>query len=437
MDEVTKSTAALKLAADHSSRDSKDEVTDPLAFMPALSPGRAPYHNHLKKMTFEETVADIKSHPLFMTELDPDATENSDELAALQALAYEGTPLENAANFKDQGNECFRERRWADAREFYAKGIAVLVVEEQRRKLRAKMGADKVPAPAAAAGPGEVQLEGKDEGENDNDPEEIRKQRVLLEQLYGNRAACHLELRNYRSCTLDCAGALRLNPSNVKALYRSAKALLAVGRIAEADDACARGLEVDPDNAALRAVAKDIIAQSEAETAKRRAEAERVETARRHELLRRAALKARNIATRATGKPPEMEDARIQLVPDPGDPTSALSFPTLLLYPADLETDFIKAFNETETLDQHFGYVFPLPWDREGVYSPNGVECYMETTTGGLIKVGRKVSLLKVLSTGSVEVVDELVKIFVLPKAKAEGWVKDFKARKAAEKGGK
>jgi len=131
-----------------------------------------------------------------------------------------------------------------------------------------------------------------------------------------------------------------------------------------------------------------------------------------------------------------MEDAKIQLVPDPISPESTLSFPAVLLYPLHLESDFIKAFNETESLGHHLSYILPLPWDKKGDYVPSRVECYMETMTGGLIKVGRKVSLLMVLSSGNVEVVDEVVKIFVVPKAKAEEWVKDFKKKKAAEKVG-
>jgi len=82
------------------------------------------------------------------------------------------------------------------------------------------------------------------------------------------------------------------------------------------------------------------------------------------------------------------------------------------------------------------GYILAerAPWDRQGEYSPKGVECYVETMTGGLIKVGQKVTLLKLLTSGSVEVVDEVVRIFVVPKQKAEGWVADFKMKKAAEK---
>ena len=54
----------------------------------------------------------------------------------------------------------------------------------------------------------------------------------------------------------------------------------------------------------------------------------------------------------------------------------------------------------------------------------------METVTGGLIKVGKKLPLLQVLSGGKVEVVDELVRIIVVPRGKTAKFVEDFKARK-------
>jgi tetratricopeptide (TPR) repeat protein len=415
-------------------------VPDILSMVPELPPGRTLNAG----MTFDETVANLKQHPLFMTELDP--TEDNDELAALQALAYDGTPLENGINFKEQGNECFREKRWADAKEFYGKGVAVLAAEELRRAKGEKKKVQKAAEPVAInldanadSSMGGVDLEKVAPAPNDanleevpDDPTEIQSERALLETLYINRAACHLELRNYRSCTIDCAAALRLNPRNIKALYRSARALLSVNKLAEADDACARGLEIDSSNKPLLALAQEIIKAAEADAARRKRDEERLSNERRREVLLKTALQARGIRTRSTGKPPDMEDAKVKLSPDDLDPASALVFPTLLLYPCHLESDFIKAFNEQESLEQHFGYVFPLPWDRAGEYKPAGVECYVETASGGLVKVGRKVPLLKVLGTGNVEVVDDLLKIFVVPKARAEGWVKEFKEKKAA-----
>lgn len=375
------------------------------ATKPSLPPGHA---LHAGK-TVDEMVADLNKSPLFMTEL-----EENDDIAALQALNYEGTPLENATDFKDRGNESFRERRYGDAKEFYTQGVVILAAEERKRSL------------------GEVTTD--PEGVPDSD-EVIAQQRKTLEGLYVNRAACHLELRNYRSCWVDCAAALRINPANVKACYRSARALLAVNRIEEADDVCARGLALDGGNAALRAVADDIIKKAKERDAHRRDKAEREARERRRATLRKAALKARGIPTRSTEKPPDMEDAALALVPDPDDPRSSLSIPTVLLYPVHLETDFIKAFNETQTLEDHLGYVFPLPWDKDGAYTLPGTECYVETRDGGLLKMGKRVPLLKILSTGKVELVDDVMRIFVLPKAEAEAWVKKFKEQKAAIRG--
>jgi len=183
--------------------------------------------------TTDELLADLNSHPLFMTEL-----EENDDLEALRALQYEGTPLEIATNFKEQGNEVFKIKRWVDAKEFYNKGVTVLIAEVRKRQRATK----------------------KVKG----DEEEIKKEVAILEALLVNRAACHLELKNYRSCTLDCTAALGINPKNIKAYYRSAKALLALNRIKDADEACAKGLELDSGNAPLQALAKEIIKKERA-----------------------------------------------------------------------------------------------------------------------------------------------------------------------------
>ena len=358
----------------------------------------------LRNKSGPEILADLNKTPLFMTEL-----EDNDELEAMKALAYEGTPLEVSSGFKERGNESFKERGYKDAKEFYTKGINILLAEVRKRQ----------------------KGEGKSEDEGGED--EVKAEIKCLEACLVNRAACHLELGNYRSCTLDCGSVLRINGRNVKAYYRSAKALLKLDRVLEADDACARGLALDPENKALKGVAQEIVKRNEQVARKKKVEMEREARRRKEEVTLRAALKARGIRTRSTPQPPEMEDAKIRLVPDAADPTSTLAFPTVLLYPLALESDFVKAFNETETLGSHLDYILPVPGDKV-LYTPKGVECYMETMTGGLVKVGRNVTLLKILTTANVEVIDEVVKIFVLPKSKAEAWVQEFKSKKAAEK---
>jgi hypothetical protein len=150
---------------------------------PALPPAMAAMHGK----SSDEILAELNKTPLFMTSL-----EENDELEAFKALAYEGAPFEVALNFKEQGNECFKERKWADAKEFYTKGIQVLQAEQRERSAKAKTKLDQ-----------------------DHEPsKEEREELGVLETCLVNRAACHLSLHNYRSCTLDCASALRLNPKN-------------------------------------------------------------------------------------------------------------------------------------------------------------------------------------------------------------------------------
>jgi len=237
---------------------------------------------------------------------------------------------------------------------------------------------------------------------------------------------------NYRSCNLDCAATLRLNPRNVKAYYRSAQACLALDKIPEATDACDRGLDVDPSNAALKALATRI--------ADRKARIEELERKRR-ERERRLALEMSCLAAALTqrgirlkeskGGGPDMEDAVFRLE-DAGDKDSVLRFPVLLLYPMDAQSDLIKAVGEHDTLLLHLEEVLPLPWDEMGEYRVGDVECYMETATGGLVKVGKKVELGKVLGGGKVEVRDGLVRVNVLPKAKVTGWIEEVKKRRGA-----
>jgi len=141
------------------------------------------------------------------------------------------------------------------------------------------------------------------------------------------------------------------------------------------------------------------------------------------------ALRSRGIKTRKTENAPDLEDAEIKLEKSL-DPSSTLTFPVLILYPAHGQSDFIKAFAEADTLKQHLDYIFPLPWDTDEEFKVDEVEAYMETITGGLIKVGKKITLGKLLGSGKCEVVDGLAKLNVIPKAKAQEWIAEFKKRR-------
>ncbi|KAI5294910.1 hypothetical protein KEM52_002894 [Ascosphaera acerosa] len=361
----------------------------------------------VRSHTADEILELMNKTPLFMTDIDKamEGDETNDAIEAMKSLQAEGTRAEIAQGLRENGNELTRMKRFKEGRDEYTQAIGVLL--------------------------------GPDKWAKSEDPQaDARVERGVLEACYANRALCNLELKNYRSATLDCAQALKLNPTNIKAYYRSATALLAVDRIEQAEDACARGLALDPANKALQAVAAKACARGAhlAELAAKKQAGE--QRAARAALTLQTALRARGIRTRATAQPPHLDDAAMHLDPDPLAATSELVFPCVLLYPLDAQSDFIKAFRETQSIADHLAYILPLPWDAAGDYAPDKVECYLETHTGGLIKAGKRMSLLKILSGGKVEVVDDIVTINVVPTAKAARFIAEFKARKAAEKSG-
>ncbi|KAI9736121.1 MAG: hypothetical protein M1835_003337 [Candelina submexicana] len=380
----------------------------------STAPALPPPMDSIKSRTPAEVLTNLNRTPLFMTSLDDTdgAVGENVELEALKALAYEGTPAEVAENFREQGNECFRARKWTDAVEFYTKGIVVLQEAKRKRKV------------------GQVEDGEKISGS------EVEKERGLEEACLVNRAACNLELKNYRRTTNDCVAVLLLNPSNVKAWYRSGRACLALDKIPEAQDACSRGLEVDPENSTLKNLKANINERKAVVEEKNRKTREREERQKAGERAVRLALTARNVHTRTTAKPPETEDATIHLAPDPLSPTSTLNFPVLLLYPLHAQTDFIKSYAETTSLAEHLSYILPPPWDDDHEYGLENVDCYMETKAGGLIKVGKKIALAMILGSGKTEVVDGVVRIYVVPKARAEVWIQMFKQRKAGSGAG-
>ena len=235
---------------------------------------------------------------------------------------------------------------------------------------------------------------------------------------------------NYRSTTLDCAAALRLNSSNVKAYYRSASALLALDKLPEAKDAVYRGLRLESNNTSLKKLSGQIESRSNTREAlgrKARLESERKA---KESVTLYAALRARNILVKWSKKSPDLEDAGIHLSPDSLSPKSMLVFPVVLLYPMHSQSDFIKAFAEKDKIVDHLSYILPLPWDITKEYKLDDVECYMDTPKGGLIKVGKKLSLLQVLANGKTIVTDDLVSIHVVPSNLSGRWIEEVKSKK-------
>lgn len=138
----------------------------------------------VKQHTADEVLKMMNRMPLFMTTLDETDGEGGEnvELEALKALAYEGTRAEIAGNFREQGNEQARLKRWADAKQFYDKALAAL------RAPAKPQGEEE--------GPAEVELAGVDEAQ------EKQKEREIEEACLVNRALCNLESSACINCLL-------------------------------------------------------------------------------------------------------------------------------------------------------------------------------------------------------------------------------------------
>lgn len=63
-----------------------------------------------------------------------------------------------------------------------------------------------------------------------------------------------MELKNYGRVLTDCSKCLKINPKNVKAFYRSARALFALDKLVETIDCCDHALTVDPENKPIKEI---------------------------------------------------------------------------------------------------------------------------------------------------------------------------------------
>ncbi|KAJ1653976.1 HSP70/90 co-chaperone [Dispira simplex] len=329
----------------------------------------------------DEFLAEMLRSPLFMDSVPKDSevedAEANPTLAALQSLAYEGSPTEIATNFKNQGNDCYREKRYRDAIIYYTKALAQDCQDQE-----------------------------------------------LNATCLTNRAAVNLELQNYRRVLNDCHRALQIFPKNVKALYRSAKACRALEKFEEALECCRWALEFDPTNkAVIKEQDNNVQAQSKAQEKLRR-EKEREETQRRDEAMLADAIQIRKLrmSTETSSKTHVWESPtgyRVQL----DHTTGHLIWPVLLMYPEFRETDVIQAFDELSTFQDHLDCVLehPAPWDPDHRYNPHNVDLYFEyhpnpAADPKLLKVGTRCTLAQAVSHPQYTVVNQMPAFIVLPK---------------------
>ena len=352
-----------------------------------------------KDKTTDEVFAELNRMPFFMTKLDGTDGEGGEnvQLEALKALAYEGEPHEVAENFKNQGNELYKAKRFKDAREIYKKGLSV------------KCGVAKID-----------------------------------ESLYANIAACELELKNFRSCINCCREALSLNPKNIKCYYRMGKAFFKLNRLDEARDSIEFGLKVDVQNKSLNALL-ETIQKREREIAeyeeKRRKEEE---TRKNLQTLLENALIVRNVKSIKTKhrNAELLDEAKLRLE-NPTDFESQMIYPALVMYPTTGEFDFIAEVSELSSVQDLLDLVMQRPQEwfdepKHKDFTPKRLLAYMETESGGLVKVGKKMTFHDILKkeTPRVPLFDDALKIYFVPKTESERWIAKWDRKDALERRG-
>ncbi|MED6172211.1 hypothetical protein PIB30_047935 [Stylosanthes scabra] len=176
--------------------------------------------------------------------------------------------------------------------------------------------------------------------------------------LFSNRAHVNLLLGNHRRALSDAQQALNLSPSNIKAIYRAVKASLSLNLLAEAQDYCRKGLQLDPNNKELKRLDQQIHTKI-SETEKRDAEVSKA--------IKEAEELVSAIENRGLKVGKAMYQELTGLKKPVLDKNNILHWPVLLLY-AEPSNMF--------SADQ------PLPWDVENNYKREFVELYYEASSG-------------------------------------------------------
>ncbi|GAQ80087.1 hypothetical protein KFL_000450440 [Klebsormidium nitens] len=299
--------------------------------MESPAPGKDPANSKASDSEAANALKQMEKMALFMKPEDmPEDPSQNDDLAAIQALIYDDqTPEEIAENFKDQGNHALtkHKRFIPDAVKFYTQAIDQKVEDPVRNSI-----------------------------------------------YYANRSHANLLLGNYRRALQDSQEAVRLNPDNIKAYFRAAKAAFNLGEYDEAVQQAMAGLEKDPENEELRKWKE----KAEKEVAVTRARRDREAKALADSQRLAKALVEREVKV----GPPAYKQQRGGKVPWI-DESNLIHWPVLFVYGETMVTDFIEDFMETDNFRFHLDDMFgdgapPLAWDQRREYTRDRVQLYYQ-----------------------------------------------------------
>jgi len=133
----------------------------------------------------------------------------------------------------------FREKKYSEAIVVYSRGIDVRTEKEEKEK---------------SLWEGDEKEKSRDEIEENEQSQlspEDEKIYQMRSQLFSNRAACFLAIKDWQMTIADATQALKLEPNYVKALIRRGTAHEALNKYEDALKDFKRVLELDPRNYAI------------------------------------------------------------------------------------------------------------------------------------------------------------------------------------------
>ena len=225
----------------------------------------------------------------------------------------------------------------------------------------------------------------------------------LKSTLCGNIALMHMQLKNWGHARDECKKALDYSRTNVKAWYRLAKCYQHLQLWEEAGDAIDSGLNVETDDGKkdlqkLQVQLAERVRRARLVRQQReRARAERVKRVKEvWKYCKEQSIRLGRVPLVSTVTDDEEEDDdRVESrwhhhLPNTGElPTKSAgewSWPCMFLYPSHKQSDFVKAFAESDMLALQMAEMFPemdngetnLPWDYNNEFSCSNLAVYFE-----------------------------------------------------------
>ncbi|XP_023217001.1 tetratricopeptide repeat protein 4-like [Centruroides sculpturatus] len=331
------------------------------------------YISNLKPKKYEEGWAEDKweeemeKHPVFRTQPIKEGEEVSPLIEALQQLKYdpnENTPEELAKNYKEDGNENFRLKKYRWAIDCYSEGLK----------------------------------------QNCQDAD-------LRVQLFTNRAAAHFHLGNYRSSLNDAIEARTLKTTHMKAIVRGSLCFFELKLYKECIEWCSEGLAIDKENETLKELkinAMKLKKLKEQEMKQKSLQNKKDDESNRK--LKQAIMeRGIKIKPRMPHLEPEWDIHDLETSHPAAkqnvhlDKDNNLIWPVYFLYPEFAEMDFIQEFGENTRFFDHLKVMFGSPenrpeWDKTNSYIPEKLQIYFEYSEEDcLVSVNKNSTLQEIL----------------------------------------